>query len=768
MPLHLIRVLFLLACLFASGARTDALAEDGEKNPPKPSAVEASKDDPKKTNETDKKADGDPAPTRTVAEIAAAVRKSVVVVTHTGRDGRQAGLGTGFVVGENGLIATNLHVIGQARAIGVQTADGKRYQVTEVVASDRLLDLALIRVDAKGLIPLPLGDSEKLEQGAPIVAVGNPRGLKHSVVSGVVSGRRTIDGKPMIQIAIPIEPGNSGGPLLDMQGRVQGILTLKSLVTANLGFAVEINALKPLIAKPNPIPMRRWLTIGALDPKEWTPYLGSRWRQRAGRIHVQGFGTGFGGRSFCLSRREAPKPPYELAVSVRLDDETGAAGLVFSADGDKHYGFYPTGGRLRLTRFNGPDLTTWTILANENSEHYRPGEWNHLKVRVEEKRFLCYVNDCLMFESADGVLTGVKVGLTKFRNTNAEFKGFVLADKIPPIKPPDEVVERINGILDKDSLQGATGKLIENLLPDAAHAPGVLRTRAAALEKQVALLRRLARDVHNQHVIGRLAKLLDKDEGKIDLLHASLLIAKLDNDEVDVPGYRAEFDRLVGELAERAGKNDDEAAKIARLNKYLFAEGGFHGSRSDYYNKSNSYLNEVLDDREGLPITLSVLYMELARRMGLNVVGVGLPGHFVVKHIAAGGEENLIDVYEGGEPMTREQAAEKVKAITGGELKDEHLQATSKKQIVIRMISNLMGLARRDRDAEGVLRYLDAILALTPSAGQERWVRAVLRFQDGRLDAAMADTLWLLEHHPEDVSVEGLHQLQRAIEDARK
>ena len=98
----------------------------------------------------------------------------------------------------------------------------------------------------------------------------------------------------MIQLAMPVEPGNSGGPLLDRFGRVHGILTLKSAVTENLGFAMPVNALKPLIAKPNPISMAKWLTIGAIDPDDWTIVFGGRWRQRAGRILVDGAGNGFG------------------------------------------------------------------------------------------------------------------------------------------------------------------------------------------------------------------------------------------------------------------------------------------------------------------------------------------------------------------------------------------------------------------------------------------------------------------------------------------
>ena len=188
---------------------------------------------------------------KTVEQLAVSVRPSIVVITAPGRDGSREGLGTGFVVAADGLIATNLHVIGEGRPITVELADGKRYTPKFVHAVDRTLDLAVLRIDAKGLTPLELGDSDSLKDGQDVVAIGNPRGLKHSVVAGVVSGRRELDGRNMIQIAIPIEPGNSGGPLLDRAGRVHGILTIKSLVTPNLGFAVPVNALKPLLAKPN-------------------------------------------------------------------------------------------------------------------------------------------------------------------------------------------------------------------------------------------------------------------------------------------------------------------------------------------------------------------------------------------------------------------------------------------------------------------------------------------------------------------------------------
>jgi regulator of sirC expression with transglutaminase-like and TPR domain len=207
----------------------------------------------------------------------------------------------------------------------------------------------------------------------------------------------------------------------------------------------------------------------------------------------------------------------------------------------------------------------------------------------------------------------------------------------------------------------------------------------------------------------------------------------------------------------------NEQAKLSLLNRFLFTEQGFHGSRSDYYNRANSYLNEVLDDREGLPITLSVLYMELARRIGLNVVGVGLPGHFVVKHTPAKGEPELIDVFEQGKPLSRKDADERVQASAGRALEEKDLDAVTKKAILTRMLRNLLGIAQQARDTEAMLRYLDTILAIAPEAAEERGARAVLRFQTGKQKESLADVDWLLEHQPEGLDLDKLREFRRML-----
>jgi regulator of sirC expression with transglutaminase-like and TPR domain len=709
-------------------------------------------------------------PTLTVEQLAEKVRKAVVVVTVTGRDGRQQGLGSGFVIAADGLVATNLHVIGEARPIAVQMADGKKFEVKEVTAFDRPLDLALIRIDAKDLPALPLGNSDTLKQGQPIVAIGNPHGLKHSVVAGVVSGTREIENRQMIQLAIPIEPGNSGGPLLDMQGRVHGLLTMKSAVTDNLGFAMPVNALKPLIEKPNPTLMARWLTIGALDPQEWTTLFGARWRQRAGRILVDGLGNGFGGRSLCLSQQALPETPYEVSVSVKLAQEDGAAGLVFCSDGgDVHYGFYPSNGKLRFSRFDGPDVFSWSVLAEVQNDHYRPGDWNALKVRFEKGKIQCFVNDAIAVESKDEKLSGGRVGLAKFRSTEAQFRLFRVGKELASTRPADEAVARVRKLVDELPF-GA--KLLpqdaDGLTDDADIGIGLIRERASALEDQAAQLKRFAKAVHLRRVEKELVRLLDnKEEESIDLFHAALLVALLDNEEVDVEGYRHELERMAREISRSLPAEADAAAKLAALNKYLFDEHGFHGSRGDYYHRSNSYVNEVLDDREGLPITLSVIYIELARKIGLKVVGVGLPGHFVARHEPAEGEPQLIDVYERGQVIPKAEAEKRVREAMQRPPIEADFAATSKRAIIVRMLHNLLNLAQRSQDGEGMLRYLDAIIAVSPDAGPERFLRARLLLFVGRRAEATADVDWLLEHRPEGVNLNDVDEFRRVLNRAQ-
>ena len=704
-----------------------------------------------------------------VAALADRIKKSVVVVSFSDRDGKTLGIGSGFIIREDGLIATNLHVIGEARPISVRTIDGQTFPVESIFANEKSQDLAILKIAASGLTALELGDSDSLVQGQPVVAIGNPQGLEHSVVAGVVSGlRKDVEGMSMIQLAIPIEPGNSGGPLVDLSGKVHGLLTLKSLVTDNLGYAVTINSLKPLLAQPNPISMSKWLTIGTVNPRRWIVPGDVRWTQRAGRIRVTGQGSSFGGRSLCLSTATLPEAPFEVGVSVKMDQNDGAAGLVLFQNEDTHYGFYPSSGKLRFARFDGPTVYEWNVLWEEDRPEYHEGEWNHLKIHVEADRIQCFCNEQLVHEDFDTRYRSGRVGLAKFRHTSAEFRQFEAGAKIASQAPTTELLadaETQVALLSRQ--RPPTTEQITPLLekPETLHV--ALEAKAIELEQSAKRLRQLSREVHEARHREQLVKVLAAPEDQIDLARAALLIAAIDNPEFNVVDSLQTLDDLASDFSKSLPEGATDAEKLTAFHRFLFDEQGFHGSRVSYYSPSNSYLNETIDDREGLPITLSVVYMTLARRVGLKVDGIGLPGHFVVRTLPALGEPTLIDPFERGKTLSLDDAKLLV-TETGRTWDETALVAQTSKQIVIRMMRNLLNLANESQDPEAALRYVETILALDPESLSDRLLKAVLCYNTQRYDEGIETTQSLIESNSPDLRLDELRRMQDQMKTRRE
>ncbi|MEZ6057893.1 MAG: transglutaminase family protein [Planctomycetaceae bacterium] len=711
----------------------------------------------------------DPATVRKLVETA---QKSVVVITFSGRDGKRQGLGSGFVLRDDGLIATNLHVIGEARPISVRLFDGRTFDVVSVYATDKSQDLAILKIDATGLPALPLGKVDELGKAEPLVAIGNPQGLEHSAVTGMSSIRKNVSGMDMIQLAMPIERGNSGGPVLNLKGEVVGLVTLKSLEKENIGFAVVAERLQPLLEKPNPVAMQQWLTIGVINPRLWDAPQGTvRWTQRAGRIHATGTEAAPGGRSFCLSKRPTPQVPFEVGVAVSFEEADGAAGLVFQADGkERHYGFYPSSGRLRLSRFDGPTVYSWNVLDEVRSTAFRPGEVNYLKVRIEADRFLCYCNDQLIFTSTDNTLTKGSVGLVKFRQTEAEFRQFQVGESVGPQRPEGEILARIRAQIDTLPRSGATPDSVVNDLAelDSASTRIALQEQVRELERQTQQLRELTKSVHARTIHRRLADVMNPKEGEVNLLEAALLLSALDNEDLDITLYQEQIDAMAKEVSEKFPAKSSEAERFQMLQEYLFEQQGFHGSRTNYYAASNSYLNEVIDDREGLPITLSVLYMEMARRCGFNVVGIGLPSHFIVQYRPAEGTPQLIDPFERGATLTEDDAKALVIRNRGLDWDDSFLAPQSPAAIIERMLRNLLGVANSTGDTAAGLRYVEAVLVVNPKSATDRLYKAVLCLNTGRYDEGIAEVDWVIEHEPEEIVLERVHELREALESQKR
>ncbi len=202
------------------------------------------------------------AQTLTPAQIASAATPSVVLIRVP------TGLGSGFVIAEDGRIVTNIHVIRDAKQATIIAADGREFTDVEVMGEDPAQDLAVLRIGgggrrSLGLKSVTLGDSATAKPGDHVVAIGHPLGLGNTVSDGLVSAVRDLPGgRSLLQISAPISPGSSGGPVFNDQGQVIGVSTLVITGGQNLNFAVPINAVKPLLAVGKGVPLASFQAPG--------------------------------------------------------------------------------------------------------------------------------------------------------------------------------------------------------------------------------------------------------------------------------------------------------------------------------------------------------------------------------------------------------------------------------------------------------------------------------------------------------------------------
>ncbi len=234
------------------------------------------------------------------------------------------------------------------------------------------------------------------------------------------------------------------------------------------------------------------------------------------------------------------------------------------------------------------------------------------------------------------------------------------------------------------------------------------------------------------------AALVSRPSASIPLAESCLLIAAEEYPELDVGAYLAMIDTLADGIRERVDNAEDARAAGTTLAHYLHSQEGFQGNDESYYDPRNSYLNEVLDRRRGIPVTLSILYIEIARRLGLPVYGVGLPGHFLV-HLADAG--TFVDPFTGQVDLRESDCAERVQNLHGGRLKFERtmLSAQSNRQILIRVLRNLREIYRSKSDSERELAALDRLVLLHPQDHQVRRDRASVLERMGEYQKALRD-----------------------------
>jgi regulator of sirC expression with transglutaminase-like and TPR domain len=201
------------------------------------------------------------------------------------------------------------------------------------------------------------------------------------------------------------------------------------------------------------------------------------------------------------------------------------------------------------------------------------------------------------------------------------------------------------------------------------------------------------------------------DEERLDLGRAALAIARIEHPALSVEHELARLDDLAGRST--AADTCDPHVALERLLAFLFEEEGFRGNAAEYYDPRNSCLNDVLDRKLGIPITLSILTMEVGRRVGLDVEGIGLPGHFIVS-ASVGARRIFLDPFNGGAVLTPAQAAEVASRAVGRPVKlaEAHWAPCPKRQILVRMLRNLKGIYARGEDWPRALAVVERLLVL--------------------------------------------------------
>ncbi len=221
---------------------------------------------------------------------------------------------------------------------------------------------------------------------------------------------------------------------------------------------------------------------------------------------------------------------------------------------------------------------------------------------------------------------------------------------------------------------------------------------------------------------------------------AALQLATIEFPDLDIARYLAELDHHAAALAARVPASASGSDYVSAANEYLFADLGFAGNTADYYNPRNSCLNSVLELRTGIPITLSVVYMELARRLGRVVYGIGLPGHFVVQY-SDRQYSTFLDVFDGGRLLTVEHCRELSLRVSGVDIYQNPalLHPVSHRQILLRMLNNLRSVYFQRQAHRKALTVLDLLIVALPHSPDEYRQRGVLRAELKQFGPARQD-----------------------------
>jgi regulator of sirC expression with transglutaminase-like and TPR domain len=246
------------------------------------------------------------------------------------------------------------------------------------------------------------------------------------------------------------------------------------------------------------------------------------------------------------------------------------------------------------------------------------------------------------------------------------------------------------------------------------------------------------------------ARLVEAAASEPPLARTALLIAAEENPALDAGRYEAELARYVDELGRRIAGEIDPYLLVGALNEYLFKEQGYTGNADRYYDPRNSFLDQVIERRTGIPISLTLIYVEVGRGLGLPVHGLGLPGHFLATYLSAD-EQLVIDCFDGGNVIVPGKLATFMRERVGDDIpwSPDFLEPVSNRAFLARLLSNLKGIYMRRRDLRRALAISDRLILVEPGSAREYRDRGMIQFQLSQYGGALPDLERYLELQPD-------------------
>ena len=506
---------------------------------------------------------------------------SIVTLHQVGEHGQIHGMGTGFFIEKN-LIATCYHVVGDSHHIQATLSDNTVISILGVESADKSMDVAILRTEACDVLPLSLVKA-KPTVGQPILAIGNPKGLRGSVTPGVISGNRIIDGRDMLQVAVPIEKGNSGGPIVNANGCVFGMLTYKSALTRNLGFAIPSLNIDEIKNNNRYLSIKDWLGVSAINGDLWLPTTKNTWQKKDNSLETNCTGESISGRSICWKLNEDLSGSIHSRVWLNFDDQTGGAGMAFKFEKDQSdYGVFVSEGKLWLVCFNTEKVKDWKILADSSAFGWKRDAWNQLAINRKFNQITCSINGLAILTYNLNKRTNFSdSGLLKLGKAHVAFRALRLTkfDHMPSVYDYSEETGNVDiddlvQMEDTFKMEMYSSKLTDDLKKLEA------KTEFVKIKK----------------IINNLEKLFSKPD--LDIFEACVLSAHAKNPNAPAKLIRTMWSDVLFDILVLTNKPSSVEEKIAIAEQYFSEILRWNTVGNSQVNVSHNSVIDVWESRE--------------------------------------------------------------------------------------------------------------------------------------------------------------------------